>query len=49
MKKLLTIILVVCCCSSVFAAKKKQAPVMSDREYWAAQAYRIAAPVLEPM
>ena len=49
MKKLLTIILVVCCCSSVFAAKKKQAPVMSDREYWVAQAYRIAAPVLEPM
>ena len=22
---------------------------MTDREYWAAQAYRIAAPVLEPM
>ena len=48
MKKLF-IFLLCLVTSFAFAAKKKQQTVMSDREYWAAQAYRIAAPVLEPM
>ena len=33
---------------SCVEAKKKVA-VQSDREYWAQEAYRMAAPVLEPM
>ena len=44
----LILTLVVFGVAASFAAKKQQR-VMSDREYWASQAYRIAAPVLEPM
>ena len=50
MKKItfLILTLIVFGVTASFAAKKQQR-VMSDREYWASQAYRIAAPVLEPM
>lgn len=34
---------------ALFAAKKTDKNTQTDREYWAEQAYRMAAPVLEPM
>lgn len=48
MKKNLSVLLLLLCVLPVFAAKKK--PVQqTDRQYWAQEAYRLAAPVLEPM
>lgn len=52
MKKILQMVLFLVCIVTVVpcAAKPKAKQVQqSDREYWAQEAYRLAAPVLEPM
>ncbi len=48
MKKLSIAIVMMLLCLPVGAAKKSK-KVMSDREYWCARAYEMAAPVLENM
>lgn len=48
MKKILSVLLLCVCILPAFAAKKKSVP-QTDRQYWAQEAYRLAAPVLEPM
>ena len=48
MRKITTILLLFAV-SMAMAAKKPAKAVLTDREYWAQQAWRMAAPVLEPM
>ena len=48
MKKTILLIMAMLACLPPLQAKKKQT-VQTDREYWCAQAYRMAQPVLEPM
>lgn len=48
MRRIILLLLLVCSTAAV-SAKPKQQPKQTDREYWAAAAYQIAAPVLENM
>ncbi len=48
-KNIILLLLLLLMPLTITAAKKAKAVQQTDREYWAAQAWRLAAPVLEPM